>query len=604
MQRSHNPEWIISEPEKNEQNEALFFLQTYKENINNFVDDLEKNTTFFKCNQNEENFFERNIIESNRISDLLHRKGINIKSLSALFTKFSQPYLNNMTLNEMVIRICKKIVRFEFSKIISGISQNFDSSYLKQILFENLAAILNFLYDKKNKESQSFWNDCIWIQLESYFQIKISLEKKINYKFKLHSLIQLFESLGIEDKNKSFSLFKNLKKFTYLDFKETTIKSKIKSIDFIKFDCLKLFKSPITEENEPYQKRLFEIFGLANEFCLKKQLNYIKNGDYDIIINNISEELSYGIALNLKYSQLLFNIFLEKKDLQNALKTLDRVTEYDSFYFENLHPNYILSLMKLANFFMQEEFEEETVFLAKKIRRKFEKSIGEEACFYLNIYLKLLAIFDKFNCINEKIFCLEKICLFERENLEFFKDLICNYIKKGNKLQTRNTFRKFIGKINEKKMIILSKENINILLDLSSKFQNIKEENCSNECLKTIWICLQEIKIQKDYLPFILSEYFFKILQITIEGFSLETKEILKEFLGTLKEKKEKIKTCVDMILNISKKMTYSEFGEYFKNTLSKILLMQALDEKNKDEITMKAIFILVNLNFSNIQFF
>lgn len=537
-------------------------------------------------NQSQENSDIMNL-ENKTLSELLHKKGINLKILARLFTTFSLPFLKMMALNEMIVKICKNLIRFDISKI-------FFEDYLSNILNcqkkikQNIVDFLNLLYYPKKPKSKIFWKEVIWHQLELRYDINIPVAIKNDYQIPLNYLKQLLDSLGIEYTTSSNSNFKLMQ---VEDFRDMCFNLKAKPLELLSIDAFKLFNSPIIMENEYFQKQIYQIMGLDNEFHLKKMLYYQKNGDFKNIIENYSN-LYYSIG-NLKELKIIFNSYLALKDPHNALKILDKISEYTSLDYPKCHPYFLLNLWRLCEFYLKEGFEEETLFLTRKILNKFEKCLNLRGCFSWGVYDKILENFNAFNCNKEKMLCLEKICKFEKENLKSFTDLINIYISKGEKSKAIRIFDNLL-KIIKKKREKFSKDNFNNLLELNSIFSNIEEENLSIECLRIIWLGLNNMNVSLNDFPIVFSNYLSRVFIITMQGFSKEKKKILKDILGFLKKKQKTIEEKIQLIIKNTKKLNYDEFLEYFKEILSRIISKQKIDSKNIDEEIIEGILLIV----------
>lgn len=592
----HNPEWLISEPFQNEFEMASFFLKNYEKNFINLFEILEKKQNFFKNYLlDDENPNEFNIMDHETLAKILHVKGINIKNMGILYSNFSHSYLNLMCLNEMVVRTCKKLIRFHMAKLFfeAQAENELNHNTFLSGIHQNLVDFFNLIFYKKIKDSQIFWREVIWPKLESTFEVKLSLDVKENYQIKANYMIHLLESVGLEGDFYTLMHKKNF--FNLDDFKDLNLNPKSNHFNIQSIECFSLFKSHISKENELFQKQLYRLFGLENAFNLKVGVKLLKEGNSKQFSQKNNLPNNSKIQQNIREMTLCFMSYLNLKDPHNALKILDKISEYLPFCYPKNHPFYVNLMIQLRDFYLIEGFEEETIFLSKKILAKLEKSIGDSGCFHMGIYENMLITFSKFNSsINEKIYCLEKICLIEKENSKFTCDLIKNHLKRGDKKKAIEFFKKFSESFREKKSYITG-ENCNDLLNLNDLFHKVNEEMWSNECLKIIWIFMIKRKINSNDLQYIFSQYFSRMLSITVEGLSSDIKEILKAFLTDLKKKNENLEIYLEKIFFFIKSLSHDNFSEFFKDVLTRILLKHTIDEKNKEEEIIEAILFLIN---------
>ena len=554
---------------------------------------LEKKADIFKNYLENENSPE-NIISNQDLAKILQLKGINIKSLGALYSSLTHPYLKNMSLNEMVIRTCKRLIRFDLAKYFCENQGNRDTINFKVMsqVHQNFLDFFNIAVFKNANESQNFWNRLIWPKLESIFEVSISSSEKQDYQISKNYLIELFVSLGLD--GDFYGLLIKKKIFVMEDFKEINFLPKCKGVMIPSLECFSFFNTQITKDNELFQKQFYRLFGSEDTFNLKMLMKMVKEGNF----NHFNEK--HNLPNNAKLRQKLdermiyFLNCLKMKDAHNALKILDKISEDFNFCFPKQHPFYINLMIQLRNFYLEGGLEEETVFLSKKILAKFEKSLGISACIDLKVYENMLNVFKKFNSsVTEKSYCLEKICSQKQENLKYNVELIYNHLQRGDNAKAIEIFKKFFDMFKEKKL--MSKENCADILILNDAFHQVNEKEVSNDCLKLIWSFIVTRKTNPQDFQDILTKYLSNVLGVIFEGLSTESKDILKEFLSALTKNTGNFQIYVDQILNYMTGMNHDKFLEFFNEVLMRILLKRTIDESNEEEEILEAIFYLIN---------
>lgn len=534
------------------------------------------------------------LFQSFKMSENLHKKGLNVRSISNLYEISTNPYIKKLFLNEMVVRVCKILVRFELSQELVGCSKNARGNNIYEILND----FFNIFVDKSKARHEKFWEEIIWPLLESKFNLSILKDIKDKFSLEIYCLNLIFENLGVEGKKLLLSVKREESHIKSDDFELLLINPKAKFIKLSAFDIYNLMDLEINQENENFQERFYEIINLKYDFLNKKFLQILEKEGYkkSLELNPFSksecnfEKYAFSMIKNLR---IKFILCINNKNPVLALEILDQITNYMTLFFPTNNPFYIELLMKLNEFYKNENFENEAIFLSKILIEKYEKTIGFEFCYKQKIYKFFYQFFKKYPSETSLSYCLNQICLFEKVHLVYFKELIDIYMQQNDQTNALFIFEKFLQKIavQNQNYCHLNEELFLMIIEI---FNKIKEGNIKNEFFRIVWIFLKQQKYLTGMdMKKVLSKFLSLNMKLIMLQFEEDSKKFLIPLLNNL-EKKTKNQSLIIKFLEYFKEMSNLQLQEFLKETITIILLKKTIDEDDEKHKIFEIILSLI----------
>jgi len=326
-------------------------------------------------------------LDSMKLSELFHNRGLPMRYLGEAYEKTDQVYLKEILKREIIARTCKRMLNTHLQDFMVT-AQNQD-----EIAIDFLNLLFGF-----GQDTESFWTDLLPEEIQTYYLINLKITHEdikefLFYKVLYQCSLEIIPDVHLEFPNKNITPLK------ISDFDVFSMKSKgfsLKGMSFY-YDLKKKSNIGITKDLMTCFHANLGLFNMnkllgnvtsANEFGLNLIELYLRNENYEqarISLMKLLSNSETGVSPLIRCSFLQFKIHLaiNANDFLEIFVFLLKTLEKN---FGPFHPFHILLYLELAKYYKISRKFNDAIFLIKNALICASKVLGMKHWIFANIY--------------------------------------------------------------------------------------------------------------------------------------------------------------------------------------------------------------------------